>query len=722
MLKINFRPLFVTALSLILGIICLASFSFNNNWLGVLSLVMLILFAVICVTMFLLSFINKQIKFFNFINKFKRFLLSVIVGLIISVISFNVVLNLFNNTSVTNYNDVTVSGKISDVKNYNNYLVATLSNVSVNNKDVNGKLELGLTKSESSVTTNFVEGNNVTISTDLVKVTASYNTVYNIINNVKFSASSNIYNVTVTNGNKTFKDLVKHNVLNNLKLTLKSENAGIAYSILFGEKDNLSEDVYNAFSFGGLAHILAVSGLHIGFLVAMLVGLLSLIKCNKHLRNIIVLLVLIVYAYLTNFSPSVLRAVIMSMVLLLSKTYNKEYDALSALSLAAIIILAFSPFQIFTVGFQLSFACVFAIITLAPFITDCLLFIKCPKRLAETLAISLAINFGVFAITAHHFNTINFASVISNLIVLPLFSVCFMLLFIFGFIGALTPVFNFMLIIPNVILHFIKLFANLIAGTRVFNIKVFDVGYLIVLIILLALYLIKFLITKPKVKAVIGSVLIFIAIILTVVTNIPANFNSYNLNINYSRYGNNAVVTTAQNETILIVNNLTNINYITNLTDKSKLNSVDAVVCFDYSVKDNEVLSDVVTKLKPKFMVFEDEFKYNIKNEFKEKTNLRFYSDGFTLSDISFKYVKNDFSTIGIRVDVNNNKILFVADNIKKSDCYYFTENYNLIVSNNNNIDFKSFDVKYNEIITYRQTKVLSNFVLSDMLFFTKTI
>ena len=52
-------------------------------------------------------------------------------------------------------------------------------------------------------------------------------------------------------------------------------------------------------------------------------------------------------------------------------------------------------------------------------------------------------NTGVFSITAHHFNVINFVSVISNIIVLPLFSVCYMFLFVFGFIGAITNVFNF---------------------------------------------------------------------------------------------------------------------------------------------------------------------------------------------------------------------------------------------------------------------------------------
>lgn len=722
MLKINFRPLFIVAISLILGIVCLASFSFNVNWIGIISLVIFAVIIVTCITLLLLTLIKKNNKFINFILKFKRTALCVVIGMLISLVSFNVVLAVFNSGNVTTYNDVTISGKISNVKNYNNYMVVNLDNISVNQSHVNGKLELGLTKSDSSITSNFVAGNIVTVNTNLEKVSANYNTVYQIVNNIKFSANSNVYNVTISNGNKTFKDTLKQNVLNNFSLTLNVDNAGLAYSMLFGEKDNLSEDVYNAFSFSGLAHILAVSGLHIGFLVALLVGFLNLVKCNKHLKNILVFVVLFAYAYLTNFSPSVLRAVIMSMVMLLSKTYNKEYDALSSLSLAAIIILAFSPFSIFTVGFQLSFACVFAIITLSPLIGYCLKFIKCPKRLAEALSISLAINFGVFAITAHHFNTINFISVISNLIVLPLFSICFTLLFIFGFIGAFTPVFNFMLIIPNVILHFIKLFANLIAQVNIFNMHVFNVGYVVVLTMLLAMYLIKFLISSSKIKLSIGAGLIALAIVLTIVTNIPVNFNNYNVMASYSRYGNNAIITTNKNEIILVVNNALNYNYISNLTDKAKLNHVDAVVCFNYSAKDNYVLNDIVDNLKPKILVFESENKSSIIREFKGKADLRFYLDSFSLSDINFSFVKNDFNVVGLEADINNSKILFVADNIKNSDCYFFNENYNLIISNNNNIDFNNFDVKFNELVTYRKTKAERNINLSQSLFFTKTI
>lgn len=720
-MKINFRPLFIVAISLILGIVCLASFNFNNTGVGIFALVVIITLMLTFAILFLLSLINKNNRFFSFIKKFKPTALCVLIGTTISVASFYTILTLFNSNENITLNNVTLSGRICDVKNYNNYMVVNLDNVKIDGKDISGNSELSITKSDNAITSNIVNGNYLSLTTDLYKVNAGYETVYKIVNNIKYSSSSFVGNITITNANKTVKDVIKQNVLNNLTLTLNADNANLAYSMLFGEKDNLSDDVYNAFSYSGLAHILAVSGLHIGFLVALLVGLLNLLKCNKHLKNIIIFIILFLYAYLTNFTPSVVRAVIMSLVLLFSKTYNKEYDALSSLSLAAIIILIFSPFSLFTVGFQLSFACVFAIITLAPLISDCFVSIKFPKRLADALAISLAVNIGVFSITAHHFNVINFVSVISNIIVLPLFSVCYMFLFVFGFIGAITNVFNFMLTIPNLILHFIKIFANFIAEINFLNIKVFSVGYLVISLMLLALFIIKFLITKPKIKCLLSSALIVIAIVITLLTNMPATFNSYNLMASYSRYGNNAVLTTNKNETILVLNNLNNFNYVSKLLDKSKLHSVDAVILYGYSVKDNDTLNKIVKVYKPKIMVFEDNYKNQVLNEFSKKASLQFYNNNFALSDLNFSYIKNDFNTIALKVEINSELVLFVADNISKTDCYYFLDDYNYVISNNNNIDFKAYDVKYKNLITYRETKVLDSVKLNSLLFFTKT-
>ena len=88
---------------------------------------------------------------------------------------------------------------------------------------------------------------------------------------------------------------------------------------------------------------------------------------------------------------------------------------------------------------------------------------------------------------------------------------------------------------------------------------------------------------------------------------------------------------------------------------------------------------------------------------------------------MNFSYIKNDFNTIALKVEINSELVLFVADNISKTDCYYFLDDYNYVISNNNNIDFKAYDVKYKNLITYRETKVLDSVKLNSLLFFTKT-
>ncbi len=720
MFKINFRPLFVVAVSLIFSTIVIVNICDNINFLSIMFASILLLAFIMCAVGFVASFCKGNNKFILFNKQYAKWFCCFILGVLIAGCAFGVVCLRYNN-KVDSVSEVEVSGSISEVKQYNNHMVVNIDNLIINNCRAGGVLEVSISKSDSFNTSNFVNGNNIKFVAQIEKVDVNLDNVYKICNNVQYSSYTNVSNVEVFNGVKDVRDIIKHNVMLNFSSVMGFDNANIAYSILFGEKDNLSNEVYNMFSTSGLAHVLAVSGLHVGVLVLLIVKLLSLIKCNKHIKMITLFVLLLFYAYLTGFTASVVRASIMSLVLLASKLYGKEYDALSSLSLASIIIIMFSPLSIFTAGFQLSFGCVFAIITLSNYIAVLLEKLKLPTKIANALAISIAVNIGIFAIMAVHFKTISFVSIISNLFVLPMFSVCYTLLFACLIFTMFTSVFNFVLIIPNIILHFIKMLAMLFGELSVLNIEVFNVGYLPVIIILAAMFIIKFLLSKTSIKIAVASCLFGISILLIVLTNIPANFNTYSVMLNYAKYGNNAIITNNNNQKVLVLNNALNYDAIHKLASNYKINTLDAVVCYNYNVKDNESINKIIDKYNPKSVIFETTYKDYIINEFKGKTILKFYNNAFSECGINFEWVVGDSGTIALATNINNKKVLFVSDNINRTDTMFFIDYYDLIISNQNNFSFDFYDVDYDKILTYRETKHKNATILNNDVFFTKT-
>ena len=114
----------------------------------------------------------------------------------------------------------------------------------------------------------------------------------------------------------------------------------------------------------GTAHILAISGLHIGVVAAIFLLLVKFIPIGGKCQSAGVIGLLMFYAFLTGGRPSVVRATIMMIVFLASFIVEKERDVLNTLSLSAMIILVYNPLNLFDIGFQLSFVCVLSIIFL----------------------------------------------------------------------------------------------------------------------------------------------------------------------------------------------------------------------------------------------------------------------------------------------------------------------------------------------------------------------
>ncbi|MBO5517927.1 MAG: DNA internalization-related competence protein ComEC/Rec2 [Firmicutes bacterium] len=140
---------------------------------------------------------------------------------------------------------------------------------------------------------------------------------------------------------------------------LDREVFSLLAGLLFGEKGYLEEDVYTSFQRNGIAHVLAVSGLHVGLVYAVV---LKLMRGRRNKKTTAVsAAVLLCYVCLSGFSVSVLRASFMIGLHLLSFHLHRRYDLVSAASLAACIFLGVNPYQLFDSGFQLSYMAAYSL-------------------------------------------------------------------------------------------------------------------------------------------------------------------------------------------------------------------------------------------------------------------------------------------------------------------------------------------------------------------------
>lgn len=206
-------------------------------------------------------------------------------------------------------------------------------------------------------------------------------------------------------------NFVKYRIVQTVSNVLPKREGGVFLGILLGDKEKLDIDVYQTFKKVGIAHVLAVSGLHVGIIYLYIQKLLN--KFSVRIRTISLLAILSFYVIITGYAPSVLRAVSMTFVLILAPILNRRYDSLSAIASVGLIFLIINPFYLFALGFQLSFIATFTIILFYKPILNKLKFRF--EFIQKALAVSLAAQIGIIPVVAYHFNYISLGAFIVNI-------------------------------------------------------------------------------------------------------------------------------------------------------------------------------------------------------------------------------------------------------------------------------------------------------------------
>lgn len=215
---------------------------------------------------------------------------------------------------------------------------------------------------------------------------------------------------------------------------MEPDFSGLVTAMLFGDKSGLDEEVYEDFQRNGTAHILAVSGLHMGILY----GCLCLLFPRKKgtLFYCFVLLFLFIYVSLANFSPSVVRASVMIGIHLCAKILHQRYDMISSAAFTFLLMLVCNPMELFHAGFQLSFLAIMSLAIIVPGLQNT----KWKLLKNNTVAVTIAIQAGMTPYSAYLFNYISFSSIISNVPIIFLAGILIplgVLLMILSFLPAL---------------------------------------------------------------------------------------------------------------------------------------------------------------------------------------------------------------------------------------------------------------------------------------------
>ncbi len=224
---------------------------------------------------------------------------------------------------------------------------------------------------------------------------------------------------------KGYSALVRTKIISKLKnFNFGKDEIGIIQALFLRQRDDISEATYSNYKDAGAVHILAVSGLHIGILLLFLEFLLRPLKIlpkGKTIKLLVIVFFLWGFAFLAGLSASVVRAVTMFSFVAYALYLNRPSNTFNILALSMFfILLVFDPMLLFDVGFQMSYAAVFAIVWIYP------LFQKFwyPKNWAmrylwQLLSVSIAAQVGVLPISLYYFHQFPGLFFISNLLVVP---------------------------------------------------------------------------------------------------------------------------------------------------------------------------------------------------------------------------------------------------------------------------------------------------------------
>lgn len=256
----------------------------------------------------------------------------------------------------------------------------------------------------------------------------------NFVENVRFTMSAKTYTAEGTSADPFLR--LNAAIYNVLHEEMEREPADVGYALLTGNSGSVDGGILTAVRAGGIAHIFAVSGLHIGILYG--VSLLIFRFCKRY-SFLPASCLTFAYCAVCGFTVSSVRAAVMCLVLGTTRFFGKKYDLLHSLSFAAVFALLVNPADWLSVGFRLSFSAVLGLALFAGSFSRGLMKVKLPRVIAQTIAASLSVQILTFPILYETFGFYSLWGLLLNPILIPFLPVLFLPLLLCTMLSLIIP-------------------------------------------------------------------------------------------------------------------------------------------------------------------------------------------------------------------------------------------------------------------------------------------
>lgn len=293
-----------------------------------------------------------------------------------------------------------------------------------------------------------------------LKTKEVYGTIYTKQNNIKILAENQINPIS------TIVNQIKNNIVEKSKQLIDNENlSGMLIGVLVGDTNYIDEETVINFKNSSLAHMLAVSGQHVTYIVLAVSYALNISKMGKRAGNIITICVLVFFMGITGYTSSVFRAVFMGVLIIIAKLLHRKADIYTSMALAMLIMLIKNPFSIYDIGLWLSYGGTMGMVMLNrvldksfevklknPILEKIVIFTK------EMLIVTISAQIMIIPIMALNFNQVSLMFWLANILASPIIAICVIAGFLVMFVAFVNVEIAKVFAIP------IKLLLNILVG------------------------------------------------------------------------------------------------------------------------------------------------------------------------------------------------------------------------------------------------------------------
>ena len=242
---------------------------------------------------------------------------------------------------------------------------------------------------------------------------------------------------------------LRYKLKTNLLRVLPKEKADIASALLLGYSNDMDENQRDMYSKANVIHVLAISGMHVNYIVVALSVIQK--KLDNRKGKIILIIFLLFFVQLTGSSPSVVRAAIMCVLAISSRLFYRKSDTINNVAIACLVILIFNPYNIYNIGFQLSFLGTFGIVLLNDKLKRFLeaffkinkngrnvVFSKVLRSVISIFSVSISANIFIMPILVYNYNMISFNFLITSILIAPILG----MMLLCGYITIIISLFS----------------------------------------------------------------------------------------------------------------------------------------------------------------------------------------------------------------------------------------------------------------------------------------